>query len=66
MNFETQGQILFICFKAQMADEHRQHFIEIYKINLSYLMVGLLEGAGPAGLQIARLIPQGVRVLARC
>jgi hypothetical protein len=36
MSSEVQGRILFICSKVQMADEHRQRFIEVYKTDLSY------------------------------
>ena len=36
MNSEVQRQILFICFEAQMADEHRQRFIKAYKTDPSY------------------------------
>jgi len=36
INSKTQRQILFICFKARIADKHRQRFIETYKIDPSY------------------------------
>ena len=36
ISFETQRRILLIYSKARMADEHRQHFIEVYKTDPSY------------------------------